>query len=173
MLRGDIAEIWVWPRNTSFESCLCSLDSFPCPPLLCVNSLSCTIQTLLTICTWFGPRWSKNSRLGILFLISVYIEVTEECLNLMVSSLKIVGWHLNWDNYKAEKNKTKHHSNDSFREMCYELFFPELTRLFEASSQMVLRVWFPGWGTLASHGSLLEMQVPGPHSRPTEPETQG
>lgn len=38
---------------------------------------------------------------------------------------------------------------------------------------MVLKVWFPGPGTWAPHGSLLELQILGPHPKPTEAETQG
>lgn len=57
--------------------------------------------------------------------------------------------------------------------MCYECFFPELARLQAVSSKVVLKVWFPGLGILTPRRSLLEIQILGPHPRPTKSETQG
>lgn len=50
-------------------------------------------------------------RLGILFFIFPYVEVTKVFLN------PVTGSHLNWDNYKV-RGKINHHSNDSVREVC-------------------------------------------------------
>lgn len=46
-------------------------------------------------------------------------------------------------------------------EKCIMNFSSELTWFQEESSEIVLKVWFPGLGTWALQGNLLDMQILG------------
>lgn len=94
---------------------------------------------------FFLTSVKQSSRLGFFSFISLSIEVTEVCSNLISDSQKMIRWQLNWDNYNI-REKTIHHSNDRFREMHYEHFFwthlvPRRIYLVKWSSKCGFQDW--------------------------------